>query len=178
METQLQNQFNKLENQRFQLIEFVKSISHLEQNRIPSQGKWSVNQILLHLILAEELSVKSIKAKIITSQNIEKTGWMNSIRVLLLRIFLRSSKKFKAPKAVSDLPQHLEFKELAERWNVARKNLNDLLESLPETLLNKSIFKHPVAGKLTIYGGLSFIEEHVRRHQKQIHQLSNPNEKL
>ena len=137
-----------------------------------------MNQILLHLILAEEISVKSVKAKIITSQNIEKAAWMNPIRVFLLRVFLRSSKKFKAPKAVSDLPQKLEFTELAERWSVARKNLNDLLESLPEKLLNKSIFKHPVAGKLSIYGGLSFIEEHVRRHQKQIHQLTNPNEKL
>lgn len=173
MEAQLQKLFNDLETQRFQLLAYVSTIDSAKLNLIPAAGKWSINQIIYHLILAEELSYKSIKAKVLTDTNFEKIGFKHQLRVLLLRLFLRSSKKFKAPLAVSDLPDNLILSELSIKWNQSRQNLKELLESLPENLRNKSIFKHPVAGKLSIYGGLNFFHEHVRRHHNQILKIAS-----
>ena len=98
---------------------------------------------------------------------------MNWVRQVLLRLFLRSSKKFKAPTAVSQMPLQSKLSDHILKWQEDRILLKDLLESLPESLLDKYIFKHPVAGKMTIYGGLSFFHEHVRRHELQIKKIVN-----
>ena len=77
------------------------------------------------------------------------------------------------------IPEGIAIEELTLRWNNSRMQLKELLESLPESLLDKYIFKHPVAGKMNIYGGLDFLKEHVRRHEFQIKKLlAHGNEKL
>lgn len=167
MNSSLQKQFDALEKQRLQLLREVSNCPIELLNKNPLSNKWSINQIIQHLILAEELSQKSIKAKLLAG-NFETAGMMTHVRTFLLKVFLRSKVKFKAPVAVSKLPENLEFTELHQRWEESRKQLYKLLEYIPPSLLNKYIFKHPVAGKMNIQGGLAFMQEHVRRHAQQI----------
>ncbi len=174
MNTKLQKRFAALEFQRIQLIQQLSTTSVRVLNKNPQPDKWSPNQIIQHLIFAEELSCKSIKAKVVTG-NFEKAGIMSAVRELLLKLFLRTKIKFKAPVAVSKIPENLEFSVLQVKWEESRKQLAELLDSLPEELLNKYIFKHPVAGKMNIYGGLAFMQEHVRRHAKQINNMISMN---
>lgn len=167
MEKKLQNQFNALELQRKELLEKLVKSTPAVLNKTSTNSNWSPNQIILHLILAEQLSCKSIKAKLIKG-NLEKAGIMSSVRAILLRLFLRSTIKFKAPAAVSSLPSDLDLDKLIEEWNLTRLQFNELLESLPDHMLTKYIFKHPAAGKMNIYGCLTFMKEHIRRHEQQV----------
>jgi DinB superfamily len=167
LEKKLQNQFHELEKQRSELLQKLGSLSPEVLNKTSVDSKWSPNQIILHLILAEQLSYKSIKAKLIKG-NLEKAGIMSSVRAILLRLFLRSNIKFKAPVAVSLLPSNLDFNTLLEDWSKSRLQFEEMLESLPDHLLTKYIFKHPAAGKMNIYGCLTFMKEHIRRHEQQV----------
>lgn len=170
LNSSLQKQFDALEKQRLQLLREVSDCPIELLNKNPQADKWSINQIIQHLILAEELSQKSIKAKLLTG-NFETAGMMTHVRTLLLKVFLRSSVKFKAPVAVSKIPENLALVELNQKWEQSRRQLNELLESIPQSLLNKYIFKHPVAGKMNLHGGLAFMQEHVRRHAQQIKRI-------
>ncbi|MBL0047441.1 MAG: DinB family protein [Bacteroidetes bacterium] len=170
MNSSLQKQFDALEKQRLQLLREVSDCPIELLNKNPQADKWSINQIIQHLILAEELSQKSIKAKLLTGK-FESAGMMTHVRTLLLKVFLRSSVKFKAPVAVSKIPENLALEELYQKWEQSRRQLNELLESIPQSMLNKYIFKHPVAGKMNLHGGLAFMQEHVRRHAQQIKRI-------
>ena len=112
MEKKLLQKFEALETQRNQLLEHLSHYSSDQLNTILSPDTWSVNQIICHLMLAEELSCKSIKAKVVSNSHFEKAGIMSGIRTLLLKISLRSPRKFKAPLAVSKMPEKSEFSDL------------------------------------------------------------------
>lgn len=171
MEKKLLRQFDALETQRQQLLQRVASLSDEQLNKIPAADKWSINQIIFHVILAEELSYKSIKAKVISSKDFQKASVMSFVRSTLLKLVLRSPRKFKAPLIVSKMPEKSDLLELVTKWEEVRLLTKELLESLPPHLLDKYIYKHPVAGKMDIYCGLDFLNEHLRRHQIQIEKM-------
>lgn len=171
MEKKLLRQFDALEKQRQQLLQRISSLNDEQLNKIPAADKWSINQIIFHVILAEELSYKSIKAKVISSKDFQKASAMSFVRSALLKLFLRSSKKFKAPLIVSEPPLKSNLSDLIIKWEEVRLLMKELLESLPPHLLNKYIYKHPAAGKMNIYGGLDFMYEHTRRHETQISRI-------
>lgn len=173
MDSKLHELFERLEKQRINLLLQLESYPNEQLNLPAANNKWSVNQIIEHLILAEEISIKSIQAKVLTAKHFESTGLHTAVRKLLLRIFLRSPLKFTAPALVSNPHSTTEIADLKTKWDTVRIQLKELLEWLPEHVLTKCIYKHPVAGKMSIYGGLDFMYEHVRRHRLQIFKVLN-----
>jgi len=168
VENKLNQLFERLEKQRINLLLQLETYPNERLNLPAANNKWSVNQIIEHLILAEEISIKSIQAKVLTAKHFESTGLRTAVRKFLLRIFLRSPIKFTAPALVSNPRNTTDFSELKTKWATVRQQLKELLEWLPEHVLTKCIYKHPVAGKMSIYGGVDFMYEHVRRHRQQI----------
>jgi hypothetical protein len=171
--SKLNELFERLEKQRINLLLQLETYPNEKLNLPAANNKWSVNQIIEHLILAEEISIKSIQAKVLTAKHFEPTGLPTAVRKLLLRIFLRSPLKFSAPALVSNPHSTAEIADLKTKWDTIRIQLKELLEWLPEHVLTKCIYKHPVAGKMSIYGGLDFMYEHVRRHRLQIFKVLN-----
>jgi uncharacterized damage-inducible protein DinB len=171
--SKLHELFERLEKQRINLLLQLETYPNEKLNLPAANNKWSVNQIIEHLILAEEISIKSIQAKVLTAKHFEPTGLRTAVRKLLLRIFLRSPLKFTAPALVSNPHSTTEIADLKTKWDTVRIQLKELLEWLPEHVLTKCIYKHPVAGKMSIYGGLDFMYEHVRRHRLQIFKVLN-----
>ncbi|HRH63807.1 MAG TPA: DinB family protein [Bacteroidia bacterium] len=173
MENKLNQLFGRLEKQRINLLLQLEAYPNTRLNLPTENNKWSVNQIIEHLILAEEISIKSIQAKVLTAKHFESTGLHTAVRKFLLRIFLRSPLKFSAPALVSNPTNTTDFSELKTKWAAVRQQLKELLDWLPAHVLSKCIYKHPVAGKMSIYGGLDFMYEHVRRHRQQIVKVLN-----
>jgi uncharacterized damage-inducible protein DinB len=178
LEKSLQKHFDALEAQRKQILSEVNQLSEEQLNFVPSENSWSINQIICHLAMAEELSYKAIKSRLVTHKNFENSTMMNWVRKILLRFFLRTSIKFKAPAVVNEMPLKSTLSEHTLKWKEVRLSLKELLESLPKHMQKKYIFKHPVAGKMNIDGALTFVYEHVRRHQVQINKLLKTNERF
>jgi hypothetical protein len=53
-------------------------------------------------------------------------------------------------------------------WVQARKELAELLEMAPRDWQRRLVYRHAVAGRLTLVGMLEFFEQHFKRHQRQI----------
>ena len=60
MDSKLHELFERLEKQRINLLLQLESYPNEKLNLPAANNKWSVNQIIEHLILAEEISIKSI----------------------------------------------------------------------------------------------------------------------
>ncbi|MCO6493199.1 MAG: DinB family protein [Phaeodactylibacter sp.] len=161
-------------NQRLQsLLDELSAHDNETLNRQPADGGWSALQVMHHLILAEEGSVKYVKKKLSFNPGLEPAGLASGWRSFLLNFYFGLPFKFKAPPGVGDgaLPARSDFRETSERWLAGRKALREYLESLPPDLFRKSIYRHPFAGRMSLEGMVKFFDGHFERHRKQIERV-------
>ena len=174
MNSALQQLFENLETQRTSLLNEIKHSPEKLNNHVP--GKWSTNQILSHLITAEQLSINYIKKKIQGIQTLENTGFLEELKMLTLKVSQRLPLKFKAPKlVVENTPAFDSVEQIEIAWTKTRNELKELLSRIADDQIKRKIYKHPIAGKLNIHQALRFFGEHIIHHQPQIKKLLKQN---
>ncbi|WP_299990639.1 DinB family protein [uncultured Pontibacter sp.] len=166
----LESRYLKLEESRNRLIGELEGLDEELLNRPAATGKWSINQIVAHLIQVEQLTNSYIQRKV-QEEELESASLAHTLRSLLLRVALHSGMKFKAPAAVAKVPAHASLNSLRIQWDAARYQLEDTLTELPRPLLDKCVFRHPYAGMLTITQTLAFLQDHFDHHARQISRL-------
>lgn len=152
------------------LLHDLKNYSDAKLNEQPKEGAWSILQIMQHLMKAEAGSVAYVQKKLSFEPSLEAAGVKSSFNSIMLGIALSSPFKVKAPDQISGehLLTDLTFWDVAKQWKQQRDELVIYLESLPEDLYSKDVYKHPMTGKMTLASMLSFFNTHVDRHTKQI----------
>jgi DinB superfamily len=160
-----------LEEKRNELYNLLDKLDEKRLDRKPAENKWSVTQIVFHLVKAEQLSVISIN-KEMKNTNQQKTGLSALLRASLLKYSLKSPLKFKAPPILGKMPDTYDINELKTKWATIRNKLNIALDEVNEEAGNKYIFTHPYAGRLNIHQTMDFLVEHFNHHYRQIKNLS------
>ncbi len=165
-----QSTLEKLNRELESLLTHLSSFPSEKLQERPAPGAWSVVEVMQHLMLAERLSVGYVRKKIQYPHGLKKPGLENRIRLLMLRFFLEVPIKFKAPAIVSEqkFSNDVDFDTLAKKWREIRVELGKLLDEIPPELEKTNIYKHAVAGRLTLAGMFRFFTGHFRRHRKQI----------
>lgn len=160
--------FQSLENQRHALLRSLREIPHERLNH-QRNNKWSVNQILSHLITAERLSVSYLNKKIQGIEAAADTGFVEELKMLALKISQRLPLKFKAPRVVvENTPTETSFEKLEEEWTAVRLELKLVLERVEDRHIKRKIYRHVRAGMLNVQHALQFLKEHVGHHTPQI----------
>lgn len=171
MNTKLQQIFDSLETQRNQLFISLNSLAVEKLNQQPTNG-WSINQVIAHLIAAERLSVLYLRKKIQAINEVENTGLIEELKMIVIILSQRLPFKFKAPKTVvENTKPSTSLHQLEQDWNAVRNELKIVLEKFNDDQIKRKIYKHVVAGKLNIQQTLLFFREHVIHHQQQIKRL-------
>lgn len=171
MNARLQLLFDTLETERLHLLDEVAKLSS-EQFYQAEPGKWSVAQILAHLVAAEKLSIRYINKKISGIHDLTNTGITEELKMILLKISQRLPFKFKAPKVVvENTLSFSSLEELKAAWETERNELKILLEKFEDAQVNRKIYRHVRAGLLNIQQALIFFVEHHRHHLPQIKRL-------
>lgn len=152
------------------LLQELSAYSPEMLNKRPADGGWSAIQTAWHLLLVEENSLAYIQKKLGFGGTFEKAGLITHWRNFLLHAALFLPLKFKAPATASgdNLPAVIAIEDLRVRWEKVQKNWADFLAGMPEHLLDRAVFKHPRAGRLSWMQTLVFIESHFDRHVLQI----------
>jgi hypothetical protein len=171
MKDKILNQFNNLEVLRAELEERFSGWSDSDFIKEPSPGKWSASQVVFHLINSEELSANYISKKLLAPEKLKKTGLKQNINSFLLNTFLKMPVKYKAPSVVAKSEDKYSKAELFDRWKKSRINFKTLILNIDEKLYDDLLFKHPFAGRFNIYQTLTFIQEHIKHHIKQIDRI-------
>ena len=173
MTPSLDRRLKKMDQRLESLLNQLSAYDHTQLNRKPADGGWSALQVMNHLILAEEGSVKYVKKKLSFDPQLEKAGFFSAWRIFLLDFYFKLPFKYKAPPGVGDdaLPAESDFKEVSDRWVSSRKALRDYLEGLPPDLFQMSVYKHPFAGRMSLESMVQFFDGHFERHRKQIERV-------
>lgn len=163
---------DELEHQRKSLIRQVKQLSPDQFNHSPAPGKWSVNQILMHIIEAEQLSLAYMKKKKLGIEGLANAGIAETLRLWLLIFSQRIPVKYKAPKIVAENTKQASSLDEAEaRWQAVREELISFLNGIADGDSRKVIYKHPIAGRLNARQAMVFFREHIIHHMPQIKRL-------
>lgn len=170
LDIQLKDLDKKLNN----LLKELKAYSEDQLNRKPKEDAWSVIQVMHHVMMSENGSLKYVKKKLSFNPELKKAGFKSGFREMVLNTYLGSPIKWKAPEAISgdNLPSHETFWKTAQQWKNQRIELREFLEKLDEDLLKKEVYKHPFVGRISINGMLRFFNRHFDRHNKQIKRIT------
>lgn len=163
--------FDSLEFQRIQLEERLNKLDHNLLFIPQSQGKWSINQVLAHLSNSEFGTMRYIRKKMLGMDTLGQANFGAKLRSLLLKLFLDSQVKFKMPKQLPDPSNEISFEELKVQFSKNRLALKELIETFPDDGLEKLVFKHPFAGRFSLYQTILFLGDHYNHHIKQIERI-------
>ncbi len=171
MTQQMRSRWKSMQEELDALLKDLAAHDHALLNQRPAPEKWSVMQTVVHVMQSEKLTAAYLAKKLQHKRNFPKAGLGSRIRNILLQLSLRSSLKFKAPKAVSgsNLPEQARLVKVAEEWSGIRQEMEGLLRDIPPELLDKAIYRHPIVGLLSLPDMLKFLEGHFRRHRAQMY---------
>lgn len=165
------NQFDQIESAREDLFTDLDLLSQEQLHFRRSPGKWTILQILDHIMTSEKLSVVYIKRKTSSGKSIERSGLRSRFRIFTLKLALNLPLKYKAPKISDSTGKNPDYKELKTEWLEVRSELKELILTLDESTLMSQIFKHPIVGLLNMKQTLEFFEIHFVHHRKQIEEI-------
>jgi hypothetical protein len=172
LHTSLLNTFNALEKKKADVLKELSFLPDEKLNYKPNPDKWSINEILIHLLTAERFSVDYIEKKSMGIKNLDNTGIMESLKSIVLTISQRLPfLKFKEPKILAATARKMSHLEIIEEWDNVRKEMKETLDRIRDENLQKKIYKHPVAGYLNAKQGIGFLYQHLLHHLPQIRRL-------
>lgn len=171
MNPKLEVKYLFLEKSRNILLDELEGFEDGQLNVLPATDKWSINQVVAHMILVEQVTTAYIQNKIKKEETLVSSTFMNLSKNIILKLALRSGMKFKAPQVVASVPEKASLSSLRLQWDTVRYELEDVLTELPSDLTNKYLFRHPYSGPLTVSQTLSFLQDHFDHHLQQIRQL-------
>src|SRR5512146_1648812 len=122
----LKSKFLILEKNREKLYDKLEKLDEKQLNYRPSEYKWSIVQIVFHLVKTEQLSVISINKEIKNTKS-RKAGLSAFLRSTLLKYSLISPLKFKAPPILGNMPKEYSINELKTKWSTVRIKLHNAL---------------------------------------------------
>ncbi|MET3576313.1 DinB family protein [Bhargavaea ullalensis] len=149
---------------RTELLEVVARLSDEDLNRKPSNGGWSIKQIMEHLYLMEGAVAKTIADQAVNGE--ETAAEMRPIEATVNR-----SVKVEAPAFTMPSDQFSSKEELKQKLSSTRSMLSKAEQtSDPQALEDKS-YPHPVFGMMKLKQWIPFVGYHEKRHIDQIREV-------
>jgi hypothetical protein len=172
MQAVIRKAFDVSERNRKDLLNLVAPASGGEKFYAKPDGKWSISQILAHLIQAERTSVDYMQKKVLGIESAGNTGILEEFKFLSLCVSQRLPIKYKAPKILGESdPPALSFSQVVSDWNNVRDELRGLLENIQSHQVRRKIYKHVVVGRLNVVHAVRFFDEHLNHHLPQVKRL-------
>jgi uncharacterized damage-inducible protein DinB len=175
MDPKLERKHWALRQQWEHLFVRLHALDDEQLNRPPQPDKWSVVQVLYHLIQSDRLITAYIKKKMISEGELARTDIRTWFRMLLLQMALRGPFKFKAPPMVAQVPDFETLAVIKSAWSQSDQDFQAMLEAFPPHLLSREIFRHPYSGHLNIQQTLDFMADHFSHHLKQVNRILERN---
>ncbi len=172
MNSSLENWIGRLQTDRMELCTTLSGIPEEQFTRPSQPGKWSIAEIVAHLITADRLSLEYMKKKSGAIETVGDAGWFEDFKMLAFTISQRIPIKYNAPKGVlQNTPRSIELSNLSNDWNAILQDYKIFLEGIPEQYTRRKIYKHPILGRIDARLCLQTLHEHYHHHLPQIKRL-------
>lgn len=135
----------------------------------PLAEKWSMLEIIEHLVLAERAVLKGLPD--LSRLTERRRGPGHRVRYLLVMFVLRSGIRVRVPSAAMIPQGDRSLAELRRLWDENQAWLRSCVDRLGANGIRRAVFEHPVAGPLTVEQAVRMDQVHINRHLRQIRAL-------
>ncbi|WP_301108046.1 DinB family protein [Sporosarcina sp.] len=149
---------------REELYKQVSQLSDEQINQKPSEGRWSIKQLLQHLYLMEGGVAKTIQSQLASDK--QKQAQDKPIELTVNR-----STKVKAPAFAVPTEEFASLEELQAKLSATHETLRQLSENTTEEQLEVKSYPHPVFGEMNLKQWIPFVGYHELRHIEQIKEV-------
>ena len=166
---QLARGLDRLERHRAALLAGLAPLTPEQLGYRPSAERWHMLDIVEHLIIIEELVLRSLGTRPGPLPAVARL--QGAMRLTALRLYLRAGGKIQAPTRAIFPRGSISLSELHDRWARTGAGYRTALEAFDRTDLIRPMMKHPIIGKLTPVQTLTFLDAHLSHHRRQIERL-------
>ncbi len=160
--------YDMIQSEWTDMVQLAQQLDEDTRRLKPTPDKWSVDDILWHLYLAEKMSLQYIRKKLAHPDKLLPSGFSARKNSTVLKTFLRSPAKAKVPTQIADIPQEHTGDALIAAWKDLRSDMAALIENTEIDQLDQLVYRHPIMGRMDMRGAMTFFYEHQRRHAKQL----------
>jgi hypothetical protein len=169
----LKNYILLLESKRETIFNYLNKYSDAELNNEYILNKWTINQNLYHLWLAEFSTEKYIRKKTSYPEYLKNVTFFTGFNHIFSKYLIRLDiLKFKAPEIISKFPDKININLLNNNWIKSRESFLSLIDDLDDSIIEKGIFNHHAIGRINLRMTLDFFNFHFNHHVKKINKIS------
>ncbi|MEP7011367.1 MAG: DinB family protein [Acidobacteriota bacterium] len=168
MTTRIDRQIRSLDTRRNALLDELAPLDPAVLGRSPAPGKWSILEIVEHLVLSEREVCRFPE----TAERRDRPRRLkHRFAYFVVFLVLRFRIRVKAPSPKM-LPQgEWSLADSRREWDENLNQLRAYASGLDRKALDRAVFKHPAAGPITLSQALTLGLLHVEDHARQIGRL-------
>jgi hypothetical protein len=164
----LRARLDRLEAARERVLSLLEGRELAALDRPPGPGRWSALQVLHHVVEAEAGTLAYVRKKMQAGPALPRGAVSSRLRRAILEVALALPLRFKAPTVAAAVPDTVDPAALRARWEEVRREWRALVEAFPRALAGRLVFRHPVAGRLTLADTLAVLQAHLDHHVPQV----------
>lgn len=158
------------------LLKTVSGLSAAQLSFKADSAKWSVEDCVKHIAMAEMGIWKMVQDGLSQPPNPEKRTEIKMTDEQLVKAIQDRSAKFQAPEPLQ--PKNIPFKSTDEALNSFKENRSKLINYMDDTQedMRNRVIAFPVGGSMDAYQVVLLISAHSNRHTQQIKEvMADPN---
>lgn len=162
----LQTRMQAFEASRVALLAEMEAMEPEALLATPRAGKWSMLQIIEHLVVAERAVLNGLPDP---SSLVEKKRRLkHRVRYHIVMFVLRSGIPVRVPSPAM-IPRGVHsLVELRQLWDENQAWLRLCVDRLGPAGVRKALLRHPIAGPLSVENAVRMGQIHLNRHRRQI----------
>jgi len=135
----------------------------------PLAGKWSMLEIIEHLVLAERAVLQGLPE--LSQLREQERRLKHRFSYALVMVVLRCSIPVRVPSPAMIPQGDRSLGELRRLWDDSQAWLRAYIDHLDRQGFRRAVFAHPVAGPLSVEQALHMGQVHLDTHVRQIRRL-------
>lgn len=162
----LQARLQSIEGKRIRLQHRVSAVGADVVAARPAPGRWSIHEVVEHLVLSERAVFGSLEA--LTQRTPRERSLRNRVLYWVVMCVLRFDIPVKVPTAAMRPEGASRMEELWPQWEASHSALRRWVKAADARMQRQALFSHPVAGPMPMADTLRMLEVHLDRHTRQI----------
>jgi DinB superfamily len=165
----VQRRLRALDERRRALLADVEALSAERLTAKPLPGKWSILEIVEHLVLAERAVLQNLPEP---SQLVGRPrGLKARVSYPMVLFVLKYGIPVEVPSPRMVPTGRASLPDLRRAWDESQQWLRSYVDGLDRRGLARAVFAHPVAGPLTPAQAIRLGRVHLETHARQIGRL-------
>ena len=165
----LDKRLQAFDDKRRALLEEMGALDPVTLVARPLAGKWSMLEIIEHLVLAERAVLQGLPE--LSQLREQERRLKHRFSYAIVMVVLRCSIPVRVPSPAMIPQGDRSLGELRRLWDESQEWLRAYIGQLDRRGFRRAVFEHPVAGPLSVKQALHMGQVHLDTHIRQIRKL-------